>query len=79
MTANLNCLGSICEEVEYPVPECSNQAQSAISFMGEILLNAELKSTKSTLVFLFLKCLKTEGRAVEMASSVALLALNANW
>ncbi len=28
MTANLNCLGSVCEEVHYPVAECGTEAQS---------------------------------------------------
>lgn len=29
MTANPNCLGSVFEEVQYPVGECGTQAQSA--------------------------------------------------
>ncbi len=29
MITNLNCLGSVCEEVQYPVAECVNEAQSA--------------------------------------------------
>ncbi len=29
MTANPNYLGSVCEEVQYPVAECGIQAQSA--------------------------------------------------
>lgn len=52
-----------------------------VSLMEEIVLNAELKSTNSILteVLLPLRYLKTESRAVNMASSVDLLVLNANW
>ncbi len=42
MTANPNCLRSVCEEVKYPVAQCGTQAQSG--FMPEIVLNAELKT-----------------------------------
>ena len=71
MTTNPNCLWSVCEEVQYPDTECS--------FMGEIVLNAELKSTNSILMLLFSRCAKTEWRTVEMASYVDLLVLYANW
>ncbi len=53
MTTNLNCLGSVCEEVQYPVAECGIEAQGAKfanQFHGEIVLNAELKSTNSILM-----------------------------
>ncbi len=43
MTANLNCLGSVCGKVHYPITQCDAQAKSvtfSISFMGEIVLNA---------------------------------------
>ncbi len=44
-------------------------------------MNAELKSTNNIMmkVLLFLRCVKTEWRAVEMATSVDLLVLNVNW
>ncbi len=29
VTTNLNSLGSVCEEVQYPVAACGTQAQSA--------------------------------------------------
>ncbi len=29
MTARPNCLGSFCEETQYPVAECGAQTQSA--------------------------------------------------
>lgn len=29
MTANLNSLGSVCEEIQYPIAECITQAKSA--------------------------------------------------
>ncbi len=30
VTSNLDYLGSVCEEVQYPVAECCTQAQSAV-------------------------------------------------
>ena len=44
----------------------------SISFLEWIVLNAGLKSTNSTLIYLFSfsRCVKTEWRAVDMASSV---------
>lgn len=49
--------------------------------LGEIVLDAEVKSTNSILtqVLLFFWRVKTEWRAAEMASSVDLLTLKANW
>ena len=34
VTANLNCLGSVREDVQYPVAECGNQAQSVKMFQS---------------------------------------------
>ena len=48
-----------------------------ISFMGDIVLNAELKSTNKYSDIAVLRCVTTEGRAVDMASSVDLLVLKA--
>lgn len=46
-TANPNCLGSVCEEVRYPVAECGTEAQSVQFFQqvssGVFVLNAERK------------------------------------
>ena len=49
-----------------------------ISFMGEIVLHAELKSTNSILIQLS-RWVKTDWRAVDMESSVDLSVLEANW
>lgn len=50
-----------------------------IQLMGEIVLNAELKSTNSIYIMLLVVIfVKTERRAVELQSSVNPLALNAN-
>lgn len=45
VTADLDCLKTVCEEDQYPVVECDTQAQSV--FMGKTVLNAQLKSTYS--------------------------------
>lgn len=43
MTINLFCLGSVCEEVQYPITELDTQAQNAKFWTGrEVILNAEL-------------------------------------
>ena len=67
--------GSFCEEVEYPIAECGTRAEN----VSGIVLNAERKPTNSIMMqlFLFLNCVKTEWRAVDMASSVDRSVLNA--
>lgn len=67
-----NCqfeLGSVCEEVQYPVHKC--EAQSPVmtipdGFQGEIVLNAELKFADNHLkrVLLFTRCVRAEGVGV---------------
>lgn len=37
MTANLNSLGSVCEEIQYPIAECITQAKSANLFIGHCI------------------------------------------
>ena len=53
----------------------------SVSYMSEMILNAELKTTNSILMslFLFSRCVKTEWKAVGTASSVDLLVLKAYW
>ncbi len=47
VTASPSCLGSVCEEVQYPF------AESGTSSVGETVLNADLKSTNSVLMQAF--------------------------
>ena len=49
MTICPNYLGSVCED---PTAECDTKAQSAkFQFHGEIVTNAELKSTNIVVIF----------------------------
>ncbi len=60
VTADANCLGPVCEEVQYPVAECRIQVQSAEfanQFHGENLLNAEINKQHSNVgVVIFKVC-----------------------
>ncbi len=58
VTASPNCLGSVCEEVQYQVAECGTQAQSAklVSFMGEIVL----KPPNNSMMLLYSRCVNNE-------------------
>lgn len=49
---SLDFVGSVCEDAQYPVAECSAQVQSAMfyQFDGENVLNAGLKSMSSILM-----------------------------
>ena len=80
----------ICKKLRCAALECSanlpahtnwldKMVYHLISSMDKIVLNAELKSTNSIAMYLFLfsRCVKTEWKAAYMASSVDLLALKA--
>lgn len=80
VTANSNCLGFACEDVQYLVAGCGFKPTLLnFTYMGETALNTDLKSTNSTLMklSLLIRCVKTEWRAVDMASFLDLFVLNA--
>ncbi len=81
MTANPNCLTS---EVQYPVAECSIQAQNAKfmnQFHGGDCVECEFKSTNSILmwVLLFSRCVKIEWRALWICILCKLVRVQAGW
>lgn len=55
-----NCPGCFCEEAQYPIAECGTQAQSVCFFY--------FSASWVRLLFVFSRCVKAEGVAVDMAS-----------